>query len=54
MKFGLKYFTYVCLFCDSHLIFDTEEILLLPFQTKLRFHSLGPIYLCASVVSASV
>ena len=50
MKFGLKYFTYVCLFCDS---FVTEEILL-PFPTKLRFHSLGPIYLCASVVAALV
>ena len=51
MKFGLIYFTHVCLFCDS---FDTEEILLLPFQTKLRFHYLGPIYSCASVVSALV
>ena len=29
------------------LSFDTEEILLLPFQTKLRFHSLGPIlFMC--------
>ena len=27
------------------LSFDTEEILLLPSQTKFRFHSLGPILL---------